>query len=345
MEYRVLGRTGMKVSSYTLGTGNFGSWGNTNVEECIQIVNASLDKGINIIDTADVYSAGGSEEIVGKALKGRRDKIVLATKVGMPMGKGLNESGNSRLWILHEVENSLRRLQTDYIDLYQIHRPDPQTDIEETLGVLTDLVREGKIRYFGSSTFQAWQIVESQWVSERRNLGHFSSEQPPYSILNRGIELDVLEVTKKYGMGVLVWSPLSGGLLSGKYSKGVDAQADSRANRFKGRTLGSIVDPTREENRLKFDIIDRLQEVASGAGLSLSHMALAFTQAHPSLTSTIIGPRNMQQLQNTLDGMDLRLSSDVLDAIDAIVAPGSTLDELERGWAPDWLDVSARRRD
>lgn len=344
MEYRVLGRTGMKVSSYCLGTGGFGSWGNANEEECIQIVDAAAAEGINFIDTADVYSAGGSEEIVGKALKGRRDQFVLATKVGMSMGKGANQRGNSRLWIKHEVENSLRRLQTDYIDLYQLHRPDPGTDIEETLGVLTELIQEGKIRYIGSSTFQAWQMVEAQWVSDRRNLARFASEQPPYSMLNRSIELDVLEAARKYGLGVLVWSPLSGGLLTGKYSKGQAVAADSRAARFQGSFLGSIVDPTREENRVKFELINRLQEVAAGAGLTLAHMAAAFTQAHPAITSTIIGPRTLGQLQNTLQGADIRLSSDVLDAIDAIVPPGRTLDDLERGWTPDWLESGSRRR-
>lgn len=344
MEYRNLGRTGMKVSNFTLGTGAFGSWGNTNEEECIQIVDTAIGNGINFIDTADIYSGGASEEIVGKALKGRRNEVVLATKVGMPMGKGLNQSGSSRLWIRQEVENSLRRLQTDHIDLYQLHRPDPQTDIEETLGVLTDLVQEGKIRYIGSSTFQAWQIAEAQGVSERRNLARFASEQPPYSILNRSIELDVLEVARKYGMGVLVWSPLSGGLLTGKYAKGQAASSDSRAARFQGTFLGSIVDPTREENRMKFEIINELQGLAAEAGISLAHIAVAFTQAHPSITSTIIGPRTLEQLQGSLAGADVRLSTELLDAIDTIVAPGKTLDDLERGWIPNWMDAASRRR-
>lgn len=344
MEYRNLGRTGLKVSSFTLGTGALGSWGNTNEEECLQIVDTAIGSGINFIDTADVYSAGGSEELVGKALKGRRNEVVLATKVGMPMGMLHNQSGNSRLWIRQAVEHSLRRLQTDHIDLYQLHRPDPQTDIEETLGVLTDLVQEGKIRYFGSSTFQAWQIAEAQGISERKSLARLSTEQPPYSILNRSIELDVLEAARKYGMGVLVWSPLSGGLLTGKYSTGQAAAVDSRASRFKGNTLGQVVDPAREENRVKFEIIGKLQEIAGEAGIPLAHLALAFTQAHSSVTSTIIGPRTPGQLQDTLTGTEIRLSPDMLDAIDAIVAPGITLDPLERGWAPDWLDAASRRR-
>jgi aryl-alcohol dehydrogenase-like predicted oxidoreductase len=344
MEYRNFGRTGIKVSSFTLGTGAFGSWGNTNEEECIRIVEEAIAAGIIFIDTADVYSGGVSEEVVGKALKGRRDEIVLATKGGMPMGKGINQKGNSRRWIKRAVEDSLQRLQTDYIDLYQLHRPDLDTDIEETLGVLSDLVQEGKIRHIGTSGFQAWQIIESQWVSERRNLERFASEQPPYSILNRSIELDVLAAAPKYGIGILVWSPLSGGLLTGKYSLGQTAASDFRAERFKGNVLGLVLDPQREENRVKFEAIHLLQEVAKEAGLTLAHLAIAFTQAHPAVTSTIIGPRTFEQLQETLKGADIRLSADVLDAIDKIVAPGKTLDDLERGWVPDWLTPTQRRR-
>ncbi|WP_042161015.1 aldo/keto reductase [Paenibacillus gorillae] len=344
MEYQVLGRTGLKISSYTLGTGNFGEWGNTNVEECIRIVDAALEKGVNIIDTADVYSAGRSEEIVGQALKGRRDQIVLATKVGNPMGKGLHERGNSRLWIKRAVENSLRRLGTDYIDLYQIHRPDPDTDLEETLDVLTDLVREGKIRYFGSSTFQAWQMTEAQWISDRRNLLRFSSEQPPYSIINRGIELDVLEAARKYEQGILIWSPMSGGLLSGRYTQGQKAPEGSRAEKFKGNMLGKVVDPTREENQIKFELIKQLQLIANDAGLALNHMAMAFTQAHSAVTSTIIGPRTLEQLHDSLHASTIKLTPDTLDAIDAIVPPGKTIDDLERGWIPNWLAADKRRR-
>ncbi|MBJ6360109.1 aldo/keto reductase [Paenibacillus sp. GCM10012307] len=344
MEYRLLGRTGLKISSYTLGTGNFGEWGNANTEDCIRIVDAALEKGVNIIDTADVYSAGRSEEIVGEALKGRREQIILATKVGNPMGKGLHERGNSRLWIRRAVENSLRRLQTDYIDLYQLHRPDLNTDLEETLDVLTDLVREGKIRYFGSSTFQAWQLAEAQRISDRRNLLRFSSEQPPYSIINRAIELDVLEAARKYELGILIWSPMSGGLLSGRYTQGEKAPEGSRAQKFQGHFMGKIVDPTREENKVKFEVIKQLQTIANDAGLTLGHMAMAFTQAHPGVTSTIIGPRTVEQLEDSLQAATISLTSDVLDAIDAIVPPGITLDDLERGWTPDWLDVTRRRR-
>jgi len=344
MNYRVLGRTGLKVSNLCLGTGNFGAWGNTSEEEAIRLMDTALENGINFVDTADVYSSGEAEQIVGKALKGRRDQVVLATKVGMPMGKGLNERGNSKVWIRREVENSLRRLQTDYIDLYQLHRPDPSTDIEDTLSVLTDLVREGKIRYFGSSSFQAWQITEAQWASDRHNYERLVSEQPPYSILNRSIEMDVLETTRKYNMGVLVWSPLSGGMLSGRHVQGQPAAGGYRAEKFKGTTLGGVVDPEREENQRKIEIVHQLQAVANEAGLSLPHMAIAFTQAHPSITSTIIGPRTIAHLEDTLQAANIELSTEILDAIDAIVPPGKTLDDLERGWNPDWLQPASRRR-
>jgi aryl-alcohol dehydrogenase-like predicted oxidoreductase len=344
MEYRVFGRTGVKVSSFCLGTGVFGAWGNTNEEECIRIVDEAIASGINFIDTADVYSNGKSEEILGKALKGRRAEIVLGTKGGLPMGDGQNQRGNSRLWIKRAVEDSLRRLQTDYIDLYQLHKPDLNTEIEETLEVLTDLIKEGKIRYIGSSSFQAWQIVESQWVSERQNLARFASEQPPYSIINRSIELDVLAAANKYGLGVLVWSPLSGGLLTGKYTMGKQASAGSRAARFKGHPLGIRVDPERAENRVKFETIHRLQDVANQAGMTLAHMAMAFTQAHPFVTASIIGPRTLEQLHEILKGSDIRLNSDILDSIDHIVVPGKTLDDFERGWTPDWLSCDRRRR-
>src|SRR6266567_2601701 len=235
MEYRTLGRTGVKVSTHCLGAMMFGPWGNTDEDECVRMVHESLDAGVNFVDTADVYGEGRSEEIVGKALEGRRDDVVLATKVHGEMGKGPNERGNSRLWIMREVEASLRRLRTDHIDLYQIHRPDPDTGIEETLGALSDLVHQGKVRYLGCSTFQAWQILQSHWTSERRVLESFACEQPPYSIFVRHIELDVLEVCRRYGMGVIVWSPLAGGWLSGKYRRGEQAPRDSRAVRFAER--------------------------------------------------------------------------------------------------------------
>jgi aryl-alcohol dehydrogenase-like predicted oxidoreductase len=346
MEYRTLGRTGVKVSTYCLGAMMFGEWGNTDEAECVRMVHDAIDAGINFIDTADVYSGGRSEEIVGTALKGRRDEVVLATKVHGSMGKGPNERGNSRLWIMREVEDSLRRLQTDHVDLYQIHRPDPDTDVEETLSALTDLVRQGKVRYLGSSTFPAFQIVESHWVSERRGLQRFASEQPPYSILVRGIEPDVLPVCRGYGMGVIVWSPLAGGWLTGKYRRGEEPPRDSRAIRFReqGRPVAARYDLSRPGNQRKLDLVEELALVADKAGLSMTHVAVAFTLSHPAVTSAIIGPRTPQQLQDLLAGADVQLDRDTLDAIDEIVPPGTTAEPSDRGWEAPWMAPEARRR-
>src|ERR687886_1305747 len=236
MKYRTLGRTGVRVSPLCLGAMMFGAWGNQDHDDSIRIIHRALDAGINFIDTADVYSRGESEEIVGKALEGgRRENVVLATKVHGRMGDDPNQYGNSRRWIVREVENSLRRLKTDWIDLYQIHRPEADTDIDETLGALTDLVHAGKVRAIGSSTFPASRIVEAQWTAERRNRERFVCEQPPYSILVRGIENEVLPVCRKYGMGVIPWSPLAGGYLSGRYRKGQDTPTSSRAGRLPPR--------------------------------------------------------------------------------------------------------------
>ena len=320
-----------------------GGWGNTDVEECVSMIHEALDSGINFIDTADVYGSGQSEEIVGRALKGRRDEVVLATKVHGSMGKGINEQGNSRMWIMREVEASLRRLGTDRIDLYQIHRPDPDTDLEETLGALTDLVHQGKVRYLGCSTYPAWQIVESQWISERKGLERFVCEQPPYSIFVRHIELDVLPVAQTYGMGVIVWSPLCAGWLTGKYRKGQEAPEDSRAVRFRNRPVAPRYDQTRPGNQRKLDLVEDLIGVADRAGISLSHMALAFTLAHPAVTSAIIGPRTPQQLRELLAGADVRLDADTLEAIDELVPPGTVLEPADRGWEPPWMAPEARR--
>jgi aryl-alcohol dehydrogenase-like predicted oxidoreductase len=324
----------------------FGEWGNTDEDECIGMVLAALDAGVNVVDTADVYSAGRSEEIVGKALRGRRDEVVLATKVHGGMGPGQNERGNSRLWIMREVEASLRRLDTDHIDLYQIHRPDPETDVEETLAALTDLVRQGKVRYLGSSTFPAWQIVEARWASERRGLERFTCEQPPYSMLVRGIELDVLPVAARYGMGVIVWSPLAGGWLAGKYRRGQPVPEDSRAARYRriGHPVAARFDLSRPGNQRKLDLVEDLAGVAEGAGHSLAHMAVAFTLAHPAVTSAIIGPRTPEQLQDLLKAADVRLEQDVLDAIDGIVPPGTVIEAADRGWEAPWMAPESRRR-
>ncbi|KAB8194901.1 aldo/keto reductase [Nonomuraea phyllanthi] len=332
----------MKVSPLCLGAMMFGGWGESDPGESARIIGRALDAGINFIDTADVYSQGQSEEFVGQALakSGRRDDVVLATKVHGVMGEGPNQRGNSRRWIIQEVENSLRRLGTDWIDLYQIHRPDPGTDIEETLGALTDLVRQGKVRYIGSSTFPAHQIVEAQWASERRSLERFVCEQPPYSLLVRGIEADVLPVIEKYGMGAIVWSPLAGGWLSGRYRKGRDLPRTPRAQRLPER-----YDLTREVNQRKLDAVEQLAVLAEQAGLTLVELALAFTIRHRAVTSAIIGPRTMEHLEGQLTAADVRLSDDVLERIDEIVPPGVTLNPADRGWQPPELaDASLRRR-
>ena len=345
MEYRTLGGTGVRVSTHCFGSMMFGSCGNTDVDDSVRIIHAALDAGINFVDTADVYSTGESEEIVGKALQGRRDDVVLATKVHGGMGPGINEKGNSRMWIAREVENSLRRLGTDHIDLYQIHRPEADTDVEETLGALTDLQRQGKIRYFGSSTYPGWQIVEAQWTAERRGLSRFRTEQPPYSIFVRHIELDVLPVAERYGMGVLVWSPLCRGWLTGRYRRGAfDRSPESRAGRAEGRQVAAQFDESRPAIQRKLDLVEDLDKIAADAGVPMQHMAIAFTLAHPAVTSAIIGPRTMEQLEDLVSGADVRLDEDTLDAIDAVVPPGTVVDENDRGFDPWWLEPRSRRR-
>ena len=336
---RHLGRTGVSVSPLCLGAMMFGAWGNPDHDESIRVIHRALDAGINFVDTADVYARGESEEIVGKALKGRRDSIVLATKVhGQMHDTDPNMAGNSRRWIVQEVEASLRRLQTDWIDLYQIHRWDPWIDHEETLGALTDLQRQGKIRYLGSSTYPPSAIVEAQWVAEKRGLSRFVCEQPPYSILVRGIETDVLPTCERYGMGVIPWSPLAGGWLTGRYRRGTDPQSH-RATRIPAR-----YDLSLPENVTKLDAAEKLAELADGAGISLIHLSLAFVLRHPAITSAIIGPRTMEQLEGQLGAADVVLSDDVLDAIDAIVPPGTTLNPADAGWRPPHLDDPAARR-
>jgi aryl-alcohol dehydrogenase-like predicted oxidoreductase len=341
MNYRTLGGTGIEVSAYCLGTMAFGAFGNPDHDDCIRIIHAALDQGINFVDTADVYSGGESEQIVGKALKGRRDDIVLATKVHFQMGEGRNRSGNSRRWILAEVEESLRRLQTDWIDLYQIHHPDPSTDIEETLSALSDLVHQGKIRAFGCSSFPTEEIVEAYWMAERRGLLRFRTEQPPYSLLARGIEASVLPACQRFGMGVLTWSPLAWGFLSGKYRKG--REVDLAAGR--AALAPDRFDPARPENAAKFEAIEQFAELAASIGCSLPQLAVAFPVAHPAVTSVIIGPRTMQQLEGALNGAALTLDDKILDRMDEIVPPGTNLynpDDVRR--PPALADPALRRR-
>ena len=347
MEYRTLGGTGLQVSTHCLGAMMLGAWGDPDPENGVRIIRRALDAGINFVDTADGYSAGGSERIFAQALKGMRDDVILATKVHGEMGPGRNQRGNSRTWIAREIEASLERLQTDHIDLYQVHRPEGETDIEETLGVLTDLQRQGKIRYFGSSTFPGWQIVEAQWVAERRGLSRFRTEQPPYSILVRGIEHDVLPVAQRYGMGVLTWSPLDRGWLTGRYRRDrFDDSPEARAARTKerGGPIAKQFDLTRPENERKLDIVEGLAKVAADAGISMTHMAIAFTWALPAVTSAIIGPRTVEQLDDLLAGADVRLEDATLDAIDELVPPGTDVDPNDRGFEPWWFARGSRRR-
>src|SRR3954469_1230246 len=316
----------------------FGAWGEADHDESFRIIHAALDAGINFVDTADVYSRGESEEIVGKALKGRRDDVILATKVHGRMGDDPNQFGNTRRWIVREVENSLRRLGTDWIDLYQIHRPEEDTAIDETLGALTDLVRAGKVRYIGSSTFPASQIVEAQWVAEKRGRERFVCEQPPYSILVRGVEFDVLPTCRRYGMAVIPWSPLAGGWLSGRYRK--DDYPESRRAQLVPRRY----DMSLPANQRKLEAADALAQLAEEAGVSLIHMALAFVIRHPAVTAAIIGPRTMEHLESQLGAADVELSGDVLDRIDEIVPPGVNLNPTDTGWDNPALKPEALRR-
>ena len=341
MEYRRLGRTGLRVSNLCLGAMMFGEWGNRDHDVSIAIVNRALDAGINFIDTADIYSKGESEEIVGKAIAGRRDELIVATKFSIAMGRNPNCQGTSRRWIIEACEQSLRRLGTDYIDLYQVHRPEPQTDIDETLGALSDLVHQGKVRYVGTSKFQPSQIVEAQWVAEKRNHQRFVCEQPPYSALVRGVEAEVLPTCDRYGMGVICWGPLGGGWLSGRYRKGVDQVASTRADRVPER-----YDLALPENQRKLEAAEQLGALADESGLTLIHLALAFVLHHRSVTSAIIGPRTMEHLDSQLGAADVTLSKDLLDEIDQIVPPGTDFSLSDSGWIPpEVVHAKLRRRD
>ncbi len=332
MRYRTLGRTGIKVSPFALGALALGtSIGNADVGDSVRIIHQALDAGINFLDTSDAY--GESEVVVGQALRGRRDNVVLATKFSRPTSDDPNHQGASRRWIVTAVENSLRRLQTDYIDLYQVHRPDPATDIEETLSALSDLIHSGKVRAIGTSALPASDIVEAQWVAERRGLERFRTDQPPYSILNRGIEREVLPVAQRYGMGILVWGPLGQGILTGRVRKGQQSDL-RRAHIF--RHLG-------DERRI--DVVEQLIPLAEKAGLPLTHLALAFTISHPGVTSAIIGPHTTEQLDDLLAAADVTLTGDILDQIDEIVPPGTDVGSLDQAYLPPaLLDPGLRRR-
>ncbi|MFE0511722.1 aldo/keto reductase [Streptomyces sp. NPDC058964] len=339
MQYRTLGRTGVQVSSLALGAMNFGRIGRTGQDEATAIVDAALEGGVNVIDTADMYSDGESEEMVGKAIAGRRDDIVLATKANMPMGDEPNHRGSSRRWLVTALDNSLRRLGVDHVDLYQIHRWDPSTSDEETLSALTDLRRAGKIRYFGSSTFPAYRIVQAQWAARENHLGRYVTEQPSYSILQRGIESHVLPVTEQYGLGVLAWSPLASGWLSGAIRAGREITT-SRSTFMPDR-----FDTSLPANRARLDAVEQLAKIADEAGLTLIQLALGFVTAHPAVTTALIGPRTLDHLHAQLAAADTVLSADVLDAVDAIVPPGTDLAAHEKfDTPPALLDPSLRRR-
>jgi len=333
MRYRGLGKTGIKVSPYALGAMMFGAIGNPDHDDCVRIIHRALDSGINLIDTADAYGHGESEEIVGQALKGRRDDVVLATKARKPMSDDPNHQGASRRWLVRALEDSLRRLETDYVDIYQIHRPDPDTDIEETLGALTDLQRAGKIRTFGTSAMPASDIVRAHWTAERRGLSRPRTEQPVYSILDRGIEREVLPVAQEFGMGTLVWSPLGGGLLTGRYRKGQEAA--THRSRYGFQHL-------RDDRRL--DVVEQLIPLAEEAGMPLTHLAMGFVLAHPGVTSALTGPRTMAHLDDLLAGVDVTLDDEILDRIDKIVPPGTDIGTLDMAYRPPAVERAELRR-
>ncbi|WP_367126021.1 aldo/keto reductase [Streptomyces phytohabitans] len=344
MRYRTLGTTGVQVSNLCLGTMMLGKWGNTDPGDCVALVRTALDAGVNLVDTADVYSDGESETLVGKAIAGRRDDVVLATKLSSPMGPGPNERGASRRWIIRACEDSLRRLGTDHIDLYQVHRPDPATDPDETLGALTDLVRAGKIRYAGSSTFPPSSLVRAQWTAERRGRERFVCEQPPYSLLARGVEADVLPTCETYGMGVLAWSPLAGGWLSGCWHRGAADTSSHRTRTMPFRTTTAHYDLEIPGNQAKLDAATELAAVAAEAGLTLIQLALAFVTTHPAVTAAVVGPRTAAHLHSQLSAADLVLDADVLDRIDRVVAPGTDLNPEDTGYGAAVLADPARRR-
>ncbi len=338
MDERALGSTGIHVTPFGLGTMVLGAWGNTDLDACRRIINRALDAGINLVDTADMYGGGENEQIVGAAIAGRRDDVVLCTKFHHPVGdhSDPNRRGNSRRWIVQAIDDSLRRLGVDHVDLYQVHRPDPSTDIAETVAALDDLVTAGKIRAWGTSTFPAEQLVEARWAAERLGRRGPHTEQPPYSILARGIEADVLPTAQRLGMGVLVWSPLSGGWLTGKYTRSQPAPDGSRASTNADHFDGG--------NAQKFDAVERLAAIAADAGLSLTHLALAWAVEHPAVSCALLGPRTEAQLDDLLGAAGLRLDTDLLDAIDGVVPPGHNLNPADVGWTSPALAAVQRRR-
>jgi aryl-alcohol dehydrogenase-like predicted oxidoreductase len=339
MDERTLGLTGLRVGPLTLGTMMFGAWGNTDHDECVRMIHRALDSGVTVLDTADVYAFGETEEIVGRAVRGRRDEVLIATKFGSPMGDDPETRGNSKRWIMRAVEDSLRRLGTDRIDLYQAHRPDPSVPVEETLEALDELVKQGKVRATGTSAFPAEQLVEARWAAERTGATPFGAEQLAYSILARQVEAAVLPTCLKYDLGVLVWSPLNGGWLTGKYSGG-QAPADSRATR-NAEHFDFRAEEVRER---KLAAAQEVAKLADEAGLSMIHLALGFVLAHKAVSSVIIGPRTMAQLDSQLGAAGVRLDDELLDRLDALVAPGTNLSAEDTGYVPPALADPRLRR-
>jgi aryl-alcohol dehydrogenase-like predicted oxidoreductase len=339
MRYRSLGGTGMQVSAICLGTMAFGG-GNEDPEDCARMVHAAIDGGINFMDTADRYSNSRSEEILGKALVGHRDEVVLATKFGLPAGPGINERGGSRRWINRAIEASLRRLNTDYVDLYQLHSPDFSADLDETLGALSDLVHAGKVRALGASNTPPERIVESQWVAERRGHVRFRCEQPQYSLFVRFAEASVFPTLERYGMGAIVWSPLNGSWLTGRYLNDEDVRASSsRAKRSPYR-----FDLTQPGNQQKYQLLAELSRIAADAGTTVTRLGLAFTLAHPAVTAAIIGPRTFEQVQDLIEGATVELDDAVLDRLDELVPPGSVVNPEDARIVSEGLVEGAARR-
>ncbi len=338
MDYRYLGRTGIRVSPLCLGCMNFGN--NAAADDSYDIIDRAVEAGVNFLDTANVYANGQSERVTGEALKrnGRRDYVVLATKCHGNMHKEAagtdplnatlnpNRWGNSRRQIIEQCDASLRRLQTDWIDLYQIHRPHVDCPIDETLRALDDLVRAGKVRYIGCSTFAAWQVVESLWTAERYGLNRFVTEQPPYHLLDRRIERELIPAARTFGLGLIPWSPLAGGFLTGKYQRGQNAPENARYSGGKSRA-GML------ENDRAFDILEGLQQLADDKACSVSHLALAWRRDQPGITSPIIGPRTMDQLEDNLKAMAVQLTDADRERIDELSPPG---EHVSNYYTADW---------
>ncbi|HVB06187.1 MAG TPA: aldo/keto reductase [Acidimicrobiales bacterium] len=340
MRYRNLGATGMQVSAICLGAMAFGA-GNEDPDDCARVVHLALDSGVNFIDTADRYSNSRSEEILGKALVGRRDEVVLASKFGLPAGPGLNERGGSRRWIERAVDASLRRLQTDWLDLYQLHSPDFGTDLDETLGALSDLVHKGKVRAIGASNTPPERIVEGQWVAERRGHVKFRVEQPQYSLFVRGAERSVFPTLERYGMGAIVWSPLNGSWLTGRYRSDDDVRNHSaRAKRSPYR-----FDLAQPGNQAKYALLAELEKIAADAGISVTHLALAFVMTHPAVTAAIVGPRTYEQMADLIAGAPVELDDATLDRLDELVPPGGVVNrEDARNPSVGLAEGAVRRR-